>query len=69
MFEHANRASSQMSHEFIMKVLSLLELRLETSIFKESDMLVLAYLDKIIKDKIKYLDVDRRPDFWYLRQG
>jgi len=59
----------KVNNESLFKLLRKLELKLERNLFKECDMLVLAYLYRIIKDKVKNLDVDRRPDFWYSRQG
>ena len=70
MLEQKSKTNSNhLTDAFLMKVLSILELKLEKSLFDESDMLVLAHLGRIINEKFKYLNVDRRPDFWYSRQG
>jgi hypothetical protein len=70
MLEQKSKTNSnQITDAFLMRVLSFLELKLKNSLFDEGDMLVLIHLGRIINEKFKYLNVDYRPDFWYLRQG
>ena len=57
------------SGTIILSILNELQYRLDKNILKENDLYVLAYLIKIIDERKKYLGVDERPDYWYLRQG
>ena len=64
-----NSVMKTSSDTIILNILNELEYRLEKNILKENDLYVLAYLIKIIDGRRKYLGVDERPDYWYLRQG